>query len=166
LFEVISLLTQRQRQKRCEKISISESHSKISRVLPTAVTNVPSVLSDGTALVALLCRRVGAAVSILKAQSCRSANQPLQSFVTNKVRLANRCDSLKTSKTATKFVNHTSVKESDQINGETRHVYKILFGNPERKQQLGRVKHRWEDNIKINLNETECESVDWIQLAQ
>jgi hypothetical protein len=33
-------------------------------------------------------------------------------------------------------------------------VYKILVGKPEEKRQLGRLKHRWEDGIRMDLKET------------
>jgi hypothetical protein len=35
--------------------------------------------------------------------------------------------------------------------GEGRGVYRVLVGRPEGKRQLGRPKHRWEDNIKMDL---------------
>jgi hypothetical protein len=38
-------------------------------------------------------------------------------------------------------------------NGEKRTAYRILVGNPEGNRPLGRPKHRWEDNIRINLRE-------------
>jgi len=34
------------------------------------------------------------------------------------------------------------------------------------KKPLGRPRHRWEDNIRMNLTEIVWESVDWIHLAQ
>jgi hypothetical protein len=34
---------------------------------------------------------------------------------------------------------------------EKRNAYKILVGKPERKRPLGRPRHRWEDNIKMDL---------------
>jgi hypothetical protein len=37
--------------------------------------------------------------------------------------------------------------------GEKRNAYMILMGNPERKRPLGRPRHRWVDNIKIDLRE-------------
>ena len=49
---------------------------------------------------------------------------------------------------------------------ERRLAYKVLVGNPERKRPLGRPKLRWEDNIKIDLQEFECGGMDWIELAQ
>jgi hypothetical protein len=49
--------------------------------------------------------------------------------------------------------------------GEKRGVYRILVGKPEGKNPLGRPKHRWEDNIKMDLQEERCGSMDWIELA-
>jgi len=45
-------------------------------------------------------------------------------------------------------------------------IYRVLMGKPEGKRPLGRFKHRWEENIKMDLQEVECESVDWIELPQ
>jgi len=39
-------------------------------------------------------------------------------------------------------------------------------GKPEGKRPLGRPKHRWEDNIKMGLQEVGCGGMDWIELAQ
>jgi len=50
--------------------------------------------------------------------------------------------------------------------GERRRVYRVLVGRPEGKRPLGRPSHRWEDNIKMDLQEVECGSMDWIELAQ
>jgi hypothetical protein len=50
--------------------------------------------------------------------------------------------------------------------GEGRGVYRALVGNPEGKRQLGRSRHRWEDNIKMDLQEVGCGGVDWIELAK
>jgi hypothetical protein len=50
--------------------------------------------------------------------------------------------------------------------GEDRGVYKVLVGKPEGKRPLGRPKCRWEDNIKINLQEVGGGGGDWIELAQ
>jgi len=40
--------------------------------------------------------------------------------------------------------------------GERRGVYRVLVGKPERKRPLGRPRHTWEDNIKMDLQEFEC----------
>ena len=37
--------------------------------------------------------------------------------------------------------------------GERRGVYRVLVGKPEGKRPLGRPRHRWEDNIKMDLQE-------------
>jgi len=50
--------------------------------------------------------------------------------------------------------------------GERRGIYRILVGNPEGKRPLGRPRHRWEDNIKMDLPEVGCGGMDWIELSQ
>jgi hypothetical protein len=50
--------------------------------------------------------------------------------------------------------------------GEKRNVYRLLVGKPERKRPLGRPRHRWMDNIKMDLLEIGLNVVDWIGLAQ
>ena len=40
--------------------------------------------------------------------------------------------------------------------GEKRGAYRVLVGKPEGKRPLGRPRHRWEDNIKVDLQEVEC----------
>jgi len=49
--------------------------------------------------------------------------------------------------------------------GEMTGVYRVLVGNPEGKRPLGRPRHRWEDNIKMDLQEVGCGDVYWV-LAQ
>jgi len=39
---------------------------------------------------------------------------------------------------------------------ERRGVYRVLVGKPEGKRPLGRLRHRWEDNIKMYLQEVGC----------
>ena len=50
--------------------------------------------------------------------------------------------------------------------GEGRGVYRVLVGKPEGKRPLGRPRRRWEDNIKMDLQEVGCGGMDWIELAQ
>jgi hypothetical protein len=50
--------------------------------------------------------------------------------------------------------------------GEGRGMYRVLVGKPEGKRPLGRPKHRWEDNIKMDLQEVGWGGMDWIELAQ
>ena len=40
--------------------------------------------------------------------------------------------------------------------GERRGIYKVLLGKPEGKRPLRRPKHRWEDSIKMDLQEVGC----------
>ena len=40
------------------------------------------------------------------------------------------------------------------------------MGKPGGKRPLGRPRHRWEDNIKIDLQKVKCGGIDWIELAQ
>ena len=40
------------------------------------------------------------------------------------------------------------------------------MGTPEEKRPLGRSRRRWEDNIKMDLQEAECGGIDWVDLAQ
>jgi hypothetical protein len=47
-----------------------------------------------------------------------------------------------------------------------RSVYRVLVGKSEGKGPLVRPRHRWEDNIKMDLQEMECGGMDWIELAQ
>jgi hypothetical protein len=49
--------------------------------------------------------------------------------------------------------------------GEKRCAYRILVGRPEGRRPLGSSRRRWEDNIKIDLQEVEW-GMDWIELAQ
>jgi len=50
--------------------------------------------------------------------------------------------------------------------GERRGVYRVLVGKPEGKRLFGRPRRRWEDNIKVDLREVGCGSMDCIELAQ
>ena len=50
--------------------------------------------------------------------------------------------------------------------GERRGVYKVLVVEPKGKRPLGRARRRWEDNIKMDLQEVVCGGVDWIDVAQ
>jgi len=50
--------------------------------------------------------------------------------------------------------------------GERRGVYRILVGKPEGRRPLGRPRRRWEDNIKMDLQEVGCRGMDCIELAQ
>ena len=49
--------------------------------------------------------------------------------------------------------------------GERSGIYRVLVGKPEGKRPLGRRRHRWEDNIKMDLQEVGCGGMDWIKLT-
>jgi len=50
--------------------------------------------------------------------------------------------------------------------GERRGAYRILMGKPEGNRPLGRPRRRWEDNIKMDLQEVGCGGTDWVELAE
>ena len=50
--------------------------------------------------------------------------------------------------------------------GERRGVYRVLVWKPELKGPLWRPRRRWEDNIKMDLQEVGCGGKNWIELAQ
>jgi hypothetical protein len=47
-----------------------------------------------------------------------------------------------------------------------RNAYRILVGKPERRRPLGRPRHRWVDNAKMDLGEIGWGGMDWIDLAE
>ena len=49
---------------------------------------------------------------------------------------------------------------------EGRGAHKILVGKPQGKTPLGRLRRRWEDNIKMDLEEVRRGCGDWMELAQ
>ena len=50
--------------------------------------------------------------------------------------------------------------------GEDRDMHRVLVGKPEGKRPLGRPRRRWEDNIKMDLQEVGGSRGDWMELAQ
>ena len=50
--------------------------------------------------------------------------------------------------------------------GEERGVHRVLVGKPEGKRPRGRPRCRWEDNIKMDLQEVGGDGGDWMELAQ
>jgi hypothetical protein len=50
--------------------------------------------------------------------------------------------------------------------GEERGVHRLLVGKPEGKRPLGRPRRRWEDNIKMDIQEVGGGRGDWMELAQ
>jgi len=71
----------------------------------------------------------------------------------------------------TQFCSGDKIKKNEMggacsVYGERRGVYRVSVGKPEGRRTLGRPRHRWEDNIKMDLQEVGCGSMDWIKLAQ
>jgi len=52
------------------------------------------------------------------------------------------------------------------IYGARRDVYRVLVGKPEGKTPRERLRRRWEDNIKMDLQEVGCGGMDWIKLVK
>jgi len=50
--------------------------------------------------------------------------------------------------------------------GEEKVMYKVSVGKSKGKRLLGRPRCRWEDNIKLNLQQLRCGELDGIELAQ
>jgi hypothetical protein len=54
----------------------------------------------------------------------------------------------------------------DKLKKKAIILYRILVGRPEGKRLLGRRRHRWVDNIKMDLREIGWDGMDWIDLVQ
>jgi hypothetical protein len=50
--------------------------------------------------------------------------------------------------------------------GNNRSVFSVSVGKPGGKRPLGRPRHRWEGNIKMDLQEVVCGGMEWIDVAQ
>jgi hypothetical protein len=50
--------------------------------------------------------------------------------------------------------------------GKTTNLYGLLVGKPEGKRPLGRRRHRWADNIKMDLREIGWDVMEWIDMVQ
>jgi len=50
--------------------------------------------------------------------------------------------------------------------GEEKRMYRVLVEKPEGRRPLGRPRHRWVDNIRLDLQEVGYVYIDWIGLAQ
>ena len=49
---------------------------------------------------------------------------------------------------------------------QSRNAYRVLVGKLEGKRPIGRPRHRWENNIKLDLREVGCDPGDWIVPAE
>jgi hypothetical protein len=50
--------------------------------------------------------------------------------------------------------------------GGEKRLYRVLVGKPEGKRTFRRPRPRWENNIKMYLQEVGCGGMDWLELAQ
>jgi hypothetical protein len=50
--------------------------------------------------------------------------------------------------------------------GEGRGIYRVSVGRPIGRRPLGRHRHRWKDNIKLDIGEIGINGANWIQLAR
>jgi hypothetical protein len=50
--------------------------------------------------------------------------------------------------------------------GEKRDAFRDFMGRPEGKRSFGKLRRRWENNIKIDVQEVGCGGVDWLGLAE
>jgi len=50
--------------------------------------------------------------------------------------------------------------------GKGKSVYRVLVGKSQEQRPLGRPMRRWEDNVKMDLQDVGCGGMDWIELAQ
>jgi hypothetical protein len=57
------------------------------------------------------------------------------------------------------------IRWAGHVWGRVTGVYRVLVGKPEGKRPVGRPRYRWEDNIKMDLQEVGCGSMDWIRLV-
>jgi len=62
-------------------------------------------------------------------------------------------------------INYMTVTGNMACMGEEKGVYGVLMGKPEGKRPLGRPRHRWVDNIRLDLQEVGCGYIDSIGLA-
>jgi hypothetical protein len=58
------------------------------------------------------------------------------------------------------------VVDGIDTNGEKRNAYRLLVRKPKERRPLRRPRHRWVDNIRMDLGEVVWGDVDWIGLAQ
>jgi hypothetical protein len=71
----------------------------------------------------------------------------------------------------TKYYSGDQIKKNEMAGhvarmGEGRGAYRILVERPEGRRPFGRPRRRWEDNIKIHLQDVGWEGMDWIGMAQ
>jgi ribulose bisphosphate carboxylase small subunit len=63
-------------------------------------------------------------------------------------------------------IQHHYCRMMSMISSRRRSVYRVLVGKPEGEGLLGGPRHRWEDNIKMSVQEVGFGGMDWIDLAE
>jgi len=49
---------------------------------------------------------------------------------------------------------------------DMRSVYKVLVGKPDGKKPLGKSRHRWEDDMKVDLQEGGLGGIIWLRIGK
>jgi hypothetical protein len=94
---------------------------------------------------------------------------PKRDEVTGKWRkLRNEELKICTSPNIVRVINSRGMKWTEYVARmwEKRGVYRVLVEKPEGRRPLARPWLRWNDNIKIDLQEVGCEGMDWIDVAE
>jgi hypothetical protein len=73
---------------------------------------------------------------------------------------------LYSSSTTVRVIKSRRNERSGTCSSDRNGVYRGLVGKPEGKRPLGRPRRKWDDNIKVDLQEVVCGGMDWIGLAQ
>jgi hypothetical protein len=93
---------------------------------------------------------------------------PKRDEVTGEWRKLHNEELLYSSPSVVRVIKSRAVKWAGYVAGmwERRGVYRVLVGKPEGRRTLGRPRRRWEDSIKMDLQEVGCGGMDWIELTQ
>jgi hypothetical protein len=86
----------------------------------------------------------------------------------SKIAIIEELNYLYSSPTIVRVIKSRSIRWAGHVAwmGEGRGAYRVLVWKPEGKRPLGRPRCRWEDNIRMDLQEVGCWVMDWIGLAQ
>jgi hypothetical protein len=63
-------------------------------------------------------------------------------------------------------INHSPPFSATNKYEQRRGVYRVLVGNHEGKNPFGKPRHRWEDHIKMDIQEVGCGDTFWIEFAE
>jgi hypothetical protein len=84
------------------------------------------------------------------------------------IKLHNELHNLYSSPSIIRMIKTRRMRWAEHVSqiGEKRNAHRILVGKLEGRRLLGRPRHRWEDNIKMDVREIGWGGMDWIYLAQ